>query len=183
MSAVGIQDEFFYFAYGSNMLRGRLQLQNPSAVQVSVGCLKGHELAFGFKGTVESRWGGGAASIIPSPKKEVWGIIWRLKADDRQSLDDQEGAQEGLYSPIEVKVEEKVMGEVICLTYQMNNFQFSLPSPLYKKVIIQGAKESGLPSEYIMKLDSILTNNYNKMTPFTIQINEILNHQQNNAAM
>lgn len=37
------RDDFNYFAYGSNLLRGRLLLQNPTAVQVSVGCLKVRE--------------------------------------------------------------------------------------------------------------------------------------------
>ncbi|XP_078271205.1 gamma-glutamylcyclotransferase-like [Rhinoraja longicauda] len=177
------REDFNYFAYGSNMLRRRLLLQNPTAVQVSVGCLKGYRLAFGEIGIHSSRWGGGAATIIPSPNDEVWGVIWCLKGDDRQSLDDQEGVQEGIYSPMEVKVEQKDRGgEIICLTYQMNHFNVSLTSPLYKEVIIRGARESGLPSEYMKKLDTILTNNFNEITPFTMQINEILLQQQNSTA-
>uniref|UniRef100_UPI00398F2451 gamma-glutamylcyclotransferase-like isoform X2 n=1 Tax=Pristiophorus japonicus TaxID=55135 RepID=UPI00398F2451 len=134
-SRVAAEDEeFFYLGYGSNMLRERLQLQNPSAVQVSVGCLKGYKLAFGlYKGT-ENRWGGGVATIILNPEDDVWGVIWRLKAADRQSLDDQEGVKKGVYSPIEVKVEREDTGEeVTCLTYQMNYFNYSLTSPLYKE--------------------------------------------------
>ncbi|XP_051872201.1 gamma-glutamylcyclotransferase-like [Pristis pectinata] len=177
-------EDFLYFAYGSNMLQGRLQLLNPSAVRVSVGCLKGYKLAFGHKNTSVTRWGGGVATIIPSPNDEVWGVIWRLKTNDRQSLDDQEGVQGGIYSPMEVKVEQEDMGEeIICLTYQMNHFNSSLASPLYKEVIVKGARESGLPAEYIKKLDTILTNNYNETTPFTIQIIAILHQEQNNTSI
>ncbi|XP_032869229.1 gamma-glutamylcyclotransferase [Amblyraja radiata] len=178
------RDDFNYFAYGSNMLRGRLLLLNPTAVQVSVGCLKGYRLAFGQIIGNSSRWGGAVSTIIPSPNEEVWGVIWCLKAANRQSLDDQEGVEQGIYSPMEVQVEQKDRegGEIICLTYQMNHFNASLTSPLYKEVIIRGARESGLPSEYIKKLDTILTNNFNETTPFTMQISEILLQQQNSTA-
>lgn len=48
----------------------------------------------------------------------------------------QEGVEEGIYSPMEVQVEQKDRegGEIICLTYQMNHFNASLTSPLYKEV-------------------------------------------------
>ncbi|XP_072880161.1 gamma-glutamylcyclotransferase-like isoform X2 [Hemitrygon akajei] len=127
-------EEFLYFAYGSNMLQERLQLLNPSAMRVSVGCLKGYKLAFGKWNKRENRWGGGVATILPSPDDEVWGVVWCLKSNDRQSLDDQEGVQNGIYSPIEVKVQQQdTEEELTCLSYQMNNFNSSLTSPLYKK--------------------------------------------------
>ncbi|XP_072880160.1 gamma-glutamylcyclotransferase-like isoform X1 [Hemitrygon akajei] len=174
-------EEFLYFAYGSNMLQERLQLLNPSAMRVSVGCLKGYKLAFGKWNKRENRWGGGVATILPSPDDEVWGVVWCLKSNDRQSLDDQEGVQNGIYSPIEVKVQQQdTEEELTCLSYQMNNFNSSLTSPLYKKVIIKGARENGLSTEYLKKLDTIFTNNYNETTPFTTQIIEILHQDTNN---
>ncbi|XP_067857352.1 gamma-glutamylcyclotransferase-like [Heptranchias perlo] len=175
-------EDFFYFGYGSNLLRERLQIMNPSAVLVSVGCLKGYKLAFGlFKGQ-ENHWGGGVATIFPSPEDDVWGIIWHLKAADRQSLDEQESVKHGIYSPIEVKVEQEDAGEVMCLTYQMNCFNYSLTSPLYKEVMCTGAKQNGLPAEYIKKLNAIRTNNYNEITPFTMQVRDILQHLQINTS-
>ncbi|XP_043575145.1 gamma-glutamylcyclotransferase-like [Chiloscyllium plagiosum] len=178
----GEGDSFCYFGYGSNLLRERLQLQTSSAVRLGVGYLKGYKLAFGFPDLQDSRWGGGVATIIPSPEDDVWGVIWRLEAADRPSLDDQEGVKIGLYSPIQVKIQQENTGEVLCQTYQMNNFNSTLPSPLYKKVICTGAKQNGLPAEYIKKLDAIKTNNYNETTPFTIQIKMILHHLQNDTS-
>ncbi|XP_062925919.1 gamma-glutamylcyclotransferase-like [Mobula hypostoma] len=177
-------DGFLYFAYGSNLLQRRLRLLNPSAVRVSAACLKGYKLAFGNWNRSENRWGGGVATILPSPDDEVWGVVWRLKHNDRQSLDHQEGVHKGIYSPIEVKVQRQDTGEeLICLSYQMNNFNSNLTSPLYKKVIIKGARENGLPTEYLKKLDTILTNNYNETTPFTTQIMEILHQDTNNTSI
>uniref|UniRef100_A0A8C1MC47 Uncharacterized protein n=1 Tax=Cyprinus carpio TaxID=7962 RepID=A0A8C1MC47_CYPCA len=40
---------------------------------------------------------------------------------------------EGVYSPLEVKVETKE-GPLLCRTYKMNNFRPCLPSAQYKKV-------------------------------------------------
>uniref|UniRef100_A0A8C1SZI5 Gamma-glutamylcyclotransferase n=1 Tax=Cyprinus carpio TaxID=7962 RepID=A0A8C1SZI5_CYPCA len=83
---------FMYFAYGSNLLKERLQLKNPSAV-IKV---KKHMLS--FKGSASS-----------------------------------ERVDEGVYSPLEVKVETKE-GPLLCRTYKMNNFRPCLPSLQYKKV-------------------------------------------------
>ncbi|XP_072139637.1 gamma-glutamylcyclotransferase-like [Mobula birostris] len=175
---------FLYFAYGSNVLERRLRLLNLSAVRVSVGCLKGYKLAFGNWNRSENRWGGGVATILPSPDDEVWGVVWHLKYNDRQSLDHQEGVHKGIYSPIEVKVQRQCAGEELsCLSYELNNFNSNLTSPLYKKVIIKGARENGLPTEYLKKLDTILTNNYNETTPFTMQIMEILHQDTNNTSI
>ncbi|XP_067912650.1 gamma-glutamylcyclotransferase-like [Heterodontus francisci] len=168
------EEYFYYFGYGSNLLRERLLLLNPSAVRASVGRLKGYKLAFGLYKRNLTEWGGGVATIIQSPEDDVWGVVWRLKAADRQSLDDQENVKEGFYSPIEVKIEREDAGEMMCLTYQINYFNSVLPSPLYKEVICTGAKQNGLPAEYIAKLDAIKTNNYNETTPFTIHIGSIL---------
>ncbi|XP_048418603.1 gamma-glutamylcyclotransferase a [Stegostoma tigrinum] len=180
---VGEGDSFRYFGYGSNLLRKRLQLQNPSAVQIAVGYLRGYKLAFGFPDLQESAWGGGVATVISSPEDVVWGVIWQLESADRPSLDDQEGVKIGLYSPIQVNIQRENTGEeVLCWTYQMNNFHSALPSPLYKEVICTGAKQSGLPAEYIKKLDAIKTNNYNETNPFTSQIRMILHHLQNDAS-
>ncbi|GCB78310.1 hypothetical protein scyTo_0016808, partial [Scyliorhinus torazame] len=174
---------FYYFGYGSNLLSERLQLQNPSAVQVAVGCLKGYKVAFGGFEQRLSSWGGGVATIIPSPDDDVWGVVWHLKAADQHSLDDQEGVQEGYYRPIEVQIQQENNEEMMCRTYQMNNFTSALPSPIYKEVICTGAKRSGLPAEYRKKLEAITTNNYNGTNPFIMKIRAMLNTLQNNTSV
>ncbi|XP_042601935.1 gamma-glutamylcyclotransferase a [Cyprinus carpio] len=103
---------FMYFAYGSNLLKERLQLKNPSAV---------------FQDT-------------------------RFR---------QEQVDEGVYSPLEVKVETKE-GPLLCRTYKMNNFRPCLPSLQYKKVVCLEAQQNSFPQNYIQKLLALKTNNYNK---------------------
>lgn len=160
MSNLGDKGHFLYFAFGSNLLRQRIQYANPSAAFYSTGRLKDYELKFGFwADNVSSDWHGGAATIECCPGAEVWGVIWTMRNQHLSTLDNQEGVSHGIYSPLEVSVETEC-GPVLCRTYKMNNFRPGLPSPQYKKVVCLGAEQNGIPEEYISKLNSIETNNY-----------------------
>ncbi|XP_018553573.1 gamma-glutamylcyclotransferase a [Lates calcarifer] len=151
---------FMYFAFGSNLLKERLQLANPSATFCSTGRLKDYELNFGlWEQHVDNAWHGGVATIESSPGAEVWGVIWTLSNENLTSLDNQEGVSEGIYSPLEVSVETD-KGVMRCRTYQMNNFHACPPSPQYKQVVCLGAQQNGLPADYLKRLDVIQTNNY-----------------------
>ncbi|KAM9838456.1 gamma-glutamylcyclotransferase a [Aulostomus maculatus] len=153
-------DHFMYFAFGSNLLKERLMLANPSAIFRTTGRLKDYVLNFGlWEQHVENAWHGGVATIESCPGAEVWGVVWILSKDNLKSLDNQEGVSRGLYSPLEVAIETDD-GPVLCRTYQMNNFTACPPSPQYKEVVCLGAEQNGLPEEYVKKLTSIQTNNY-----------------------
>lgn len=158
MSGVG-DGQFLYFAFGSNLLKQRLQLKNPTAAFFTTGRLKDYELKFGFWGAEASSWHGGVATIEHCPGTEVWGVIWILSKENLSSLDEQEAVAKGAYSPLEVCVETK-QGSLICRTYQMNNFKASPPSPQYKEVLCLGAEQNGLPEEYLNRLKAIQTNGY-----------------------
>jgi len=149
-----------YFAFGSNLLKERLQLANPSAVFHCTGKLKDYVLNFGlWDEHVDTRWHGGTATIQPCPSGEVWGVVWTMNNDNLTSLDKQEGVDQGQYSPLEVTVETD-SGPVLCRTYQMNHFHACPPSPQYKQVVCLGAEQNGLPVEYLQKLEAVETNNY-----------------------
>ncbi|XP_043921023.1 gamma-glutamylcyclotransferase [Protopterus annectens] len=154
-------NHFFYFAYGSNMLRQRIQLKNSSATVCYIAKLPDFELVFGdHKGKSNTRWYGGVASITQSVGKEVWGVVWKINIEDLESLDGQESVDKGVYSPTEVTVYTEAGQELICRTYQMNDCIRSLTSPQYKKVICLGAEQNGLPDAYLEKLYATETNGY-----------------------
>uniref|UniRef100_A0A6Q2WUU9 Uncharacterized protein n=1 Tax=Esox lucius TaxID=8010 RepID=A0A6Q2WUU9_ESOLU len=158
---------FLYFAYGSNLLKERLQIKNPSA----------YKLVFGnYKGLASERWHGGVATIENSPDDEVWGVVWRMNVSDLESLDSQENVRLGAYRPVEVKV--KTMGkELNCRTYIMNNLtvkyllflSFGCP-----KVIVMGAEQNGLPKDYQEKLKAIETNKYEGPLPVMAELERIM---------
>uniref|UniRef100_A0A3P8WUM9 Gamma-glutamylcyclotransferase a n=1 Tax=Cynoglossus semilaevis TaxID=244447 RepID=A0A3P8WUM9_CYNSE len=152
-------DVFMYFAFGSNLLKERLQLANSSAVYYCNGRLKDYKLCFGlWDENIDNAWHGGVASIEACPGAEVWGVIWALSKESISTLD-QEGVNLGMYSPLEVSVDTDE-GAVLCRTYQMNNFHACLPSPQYKQVVCLGAQQNNIPVEYRNRLEMVETNSY-----------------------
>ncbi|KAJ8005395.1 hypothetical protein DPEC_G00146180 [Dallia pectoralis] len=150
---------FLYFAYGSNLLKERVQMKNPSATIHCVARLKAYTLVFGnYNGLASDRWHGGVATIEDSPDDEVWGVVWRMNWSDLESLDNQENVRLGAYRPVEVNV--KTMDqELNCRTYIMNSCIYAPPSPQYLQVIVMGAEQNSLPRDYQEKLRAIETNN------------------------
>ncbi|KAM4580394.1 gamma-glutamylcyclotransferase isoform 3-T3 [Odontesthes bonariensis] len=156
---------FLYFAYGSNLLKERLQLKNPSAAVYCVARLKDYRLVFGnHKGLASDRWHGGVATIEHSPGNEVWGVVWRMNISDLESLDSQENVTLGTYSPVELLVKTKGQ-EFNCRTYIMNSCEYAPPSPQYLQVIVMGAEQNGLPEDYQEKLRAVQTNMYEGPLP------------------
>ncbi|XP_067417920.1 gamma-glutamylcyclotransferase isoform X3 [Emydura macquarii macquarii] len=129
------EDSFLYFAYGSNLLRERIQMQNPSAVFFAVANLQDFKLVFGsHQGRPSSNWHGSTATIVQSPGDEVWGIVWKMNTSNLNSLDKQEGVEDGIYVPIEVNIHTQEGKVLTCRSYQMNDCVCDLPSPHYKKI-------------------------------------------------
>uniref|UniRef100_A0A8D0GXQ5 Gamma-glutamylcyclotransferase n=1 Tax=Sphenodon punctatus TaxID=8508 RepID=A0A8D0GXQ5_SPHPU len=154
-------DYFLYFAYGSNLLRERILLRNPSATFHTVASLQDFKLVFGcHQGRTSSYWHGSTATIVQKAGDEVWGVVWKMNTSNLNSLNKQEGVEDGIYSPIEVTVHTQDGRVLTCRSYQMNDCVYDLTSPQYKKVICMGAKQNGLPIDYLKKLDAIETNNY-----------------------
>uniref|UniRef100_UPI0037E728A2 LOW QUALITY PROTEIN: gamma-glutamylcyclotransferase n=1 Tax=Semicossyphus pulcher TaxID=241346 RepID=UPI0037E728A2 len=161
---------FLYFAYGSNLLKERLQLKNPSATVHCVARLKDYKLVFGnHKGLASDRWHGGVATIEHSPGDEVWGVVWRMNMSDLESLDSQENVTLGAYSPVELSVKTKGQ-ELNCRTYIMNSCVYAPPSPQYLQVIVMGAEQNGLPRDYQEKLRAIKTNMYEGPLPVMAEL-------------
>lgn len=159
---------FLYFGYGSNLLRQRLQLSNPSARFVAVAELKDHKLDFNCLGIEPQRmrWRGGAASIREEPGNSVWGCVWRLGNEHLQTLD----RQELVYDAKEVTVTTADGREYHCRTYQLPAKYFedegpnNKPSPMYMDIILKGAVQNKLPGTYVDFLKSVETNGLQEYT-------------------
>lgn len=166
---------FYYFAYGSNLLRERIAINSPTAVLLTTAKLEGYRLIFG--GHDSSRWGGHVANIArvspiadatssssSSPPSHVWGTVWKIHKDNLAALDEQESVGSGLYEPISVETEptHKSLGDKICCrTYQLvDPGSPALPSRLYKSVITAGARQNNLPRDYISFLEATLDNGF-----------------------
>ncbi|XP_041454585.1 uncharacterized protein LOC121407523 [Lytechinus variegatus] len=145
-------DTFLYFGYGSNMLKARIHVHNPTAQLVGPAKLEGYKLCFHAYPDWISYWKGAPATIKKAPGDHLWGVVWRLHISDRDHLDSQESG----YSVLDVTVTTPEGGSHVCRTYQLDNdVEEMAPSPHYMKVLIEGAKQSRVPSSYIQRLEAI----------------------------
>jgi len=163
------KDTFLYFAYGSNLWTKRIHENNRTARMVAVGKLEGHRLDFGHW---TQRWRGASANILAEEGSHVYGVLWELNQCDQASLDKQEGVLDNIYQRVELIVETVSEGKKVnCMAYRIRDEtrqksiaahgEKLIPSLRYKNVIIQGAKEHGLPEEYVKFLEAIPDNGYN----------------------
>ncbi|XP_028035923.1 gamma-glutamylcyclotransferase-like [Bombyx mandarina] len=161
-----IKDTFLYFAYGSNLFKKRIRINNPTAEFLGVGRLDNHQLDF-IK--YSEHWRGTSATIIPTEHAHVWGAIWRLHDQDLPSLDRQEGVDTNWYFAKSVNVMTSDGVSVQCRTYQQtinpplrkNGEELPLerrPCITYLDCIIKGAVECELPEYYIEELKKISHN-------------------------
>ncbi|XP_017165108.1 gamma-glutamylcyclotransferase isoform X5 [Poecilia reticulata] len=163
---------FLYFAYGSNLLKERLQLKNPSATVYCVARLKDYKLVFGnYKGLASDRWHGGVATIEDSPGDEVWGVVWRMSISDLESLDNQENVMLGAYRPVELSVKTKGQ-DISCRTYIMNSCVYARPSPQYLQLLLYHNK-SEEPTLLQMKTSFICSSHF-ILQSFILRLRQIL---------
>ncbi|XP_014783098.1 gamma-glutamylcyclotransferase [Octopus bimaculoides] len=162
---------FFYFAFGSNLLKERLLINNKTAVFKTVAKLENYHLKFAYK---TSTWHGHAATIAESKDDVVWGVVYEMNTSNIDSLDKQEGVDKNIYRPIKVTV--KSMNDVLydCRTYQLLKRDFGEPSPQYKDIIVRGALASGIPNDYIKFLKSIPDNGNKNKVPIYDKILSLL---------
>eukprot|EP00105_Crassostrea_gigas_P010485 XP_011425776.1 PREDICTED: gamma-glutamylcyclotransferase [Crassostrea gigas] len=168
---------FMYFAYGSNLLRQRLTLQNPSAQFQAIGKLQNYRLNFKSPSDPSrSRWRGGAATIEPHSGGVVWGVVWKLNETDKESLD----RQESVYDPIFVDVITPDNQNHNCRTYMMQEAYITdkydnRPSPHYKDVLVKGAQQNSIPPTYIEYLQNVEDNGYSGEIPVYNSVMDTLN--------
>ncbi|CAH2050644.1 unnamed protein product, partial [Iphiclides podalirius] len=79
-----VKDTFLYFAYGSNLLKKRIHINNSSATFIGIGRLDEHQLDFM---RYSDHWRGASATIVPLKGHHIWGAIWRLHNNDLKTLD------------------------------------------------------------------------------------------------
>ncbi|MCX4147090.1 MULTISPECIES: gamma-glutamylcyclotransferase family protein [Paraburkholderia] len=145
-------DEFAYFAYGSNMSARRLVARVPSARVVASGFVSGCRLAF----DKISNDGSGKCDCESTgvAGDRVYGVIFGVAFRDRVVLDRFEGAGAG-YEPKTVHVETNVCG-LDALTYFATKKRFGLtPYHWYKRHVLIGAREAGLPADYIRAIEAV----------------------------
>ncbi len=137
----------FYFAYGSNMSSRRLRARAPSARALGAGRFPGRRLVFDKRG----RDGSAKANLREAADAEVWGVVYEIAAGEWDELD---RAEDG-YERVAVKVigpgGERLSAETYvgwALTTD------PVPFDWYCALVLEGAREHGLPEAYVAELAS-----------------------------
>ena len=139
------------FAYGSNMLTARLRERVSSAAAVGTGRLPGHVL----KWHKRSRDGSGKCDIESTGLNEevVWGVLFELDSAEKPALDRAEGLNDG-YTERQLDIITDC-GTVRAVAYIATAKDAALrPYHWYKAFVVAGAREHGLPPEYLQSLEN-----------------------------
>jgi hypothetical protein len=140
-----------YFAYGSNMSSSQLRAWDTPHRALGAAELPDHRLAF-LRRSV--RWKAGAADIVPTEGESVWGVLWELPFGAAE-LDVKESAGVG-YRRRSVEVVHE--GEpVTAMAYEVIDKapREVRPRPEYVQLMVDGAREHGLPDAWLRRLKAM----------------------------
>ncbi len=131
-----------HFAYGSNMHRAVMHKHAPEAVALGVARLDGYRFIVAADGY---------ASVAPHRRACVHGLLWRLTARDRVTLDRWENVAAGLYRaemlPIIAAGKRR-----LALVYIARSRPRGVPRAGYMEIVMAAARECDLPADYVASL-------------------------------
>lgn len=146
MSSAGT---FLYFAYGSNLLSARLKARTPSARPIGRAMLPRFALRWHKIGADAT----GKCDIVftDRPGDAVHGVAYAIRRAELKHLDRVEELGSGYYAcnvPIQIGGRRK-----LARTYRAIPVDPSLkPLDWYKRFVVHGAQEHGLPDHYVAAL-------------------------------
>ncbi|MCW8908024.1 MAG: gamma-glutamylcyclotransferase [Sedimenticola sp.] len=139
-----------YFAYGSNMSTRRLAARIDSARRLSVAHLSRHDLRWHKQG----RDGSGKCDVHYTGEERhvVIGVMFEIDERDKPLLDRFEGLGNG-YRELVVDLRGPAGERWTAFTYQATLTAPDIrPYQWYKRHVLEGALEHGLPSQYVEQL-------------------------------
>ena len=127
-----------YFAYGMNTNRDEMAYRCPGARALGKALLPGYRLEFKS-----------FATIVPSPKESVEGVLWTITDTDESDLDLLEGYPE-FYDKKTVSVEHDNQS-YIAMTYIMGPREKGYaPSDGYYNMVSEGYQTFGLSQQQLL---------------------------------
>ena len=144
-----------YFSYGSFLDFETLKKHCPSAKVVTRAVIPNWEVQFNF---MSKTYNGGVTGIEPALNHVVYGVVYEVSEEEMIYLDTIEGVPAGIYYRHTITV-VKDNGEILkAYTYRTTNPRGPFkPTKRYVGLMIKGAKEHGIDSDYVRKLESIET--------------------------
>ena len=129
-----------YFAYGANMNVAAMLQRAPRSRVLGRAKLARHKF-FIMKS--------GFASVRRDPYADVHGVLFDLALSDVPALDRYEEVGRGLYTKVTQPVLREGTASVRAVVYLGASAAEGRPSAAYLDAILEGARENGLPEDYI----------------------------------
>lgn len=134
------------------MCTNRLRERTPSAQPVGIGSVRAHQLRWHKK----SYDGSGKCDIFSTGDHDHWvhGVLFEISRLEKDLLD----AVEGLHQGYEEKTVEVLTasGAIPAVTYYATVIDDAVrPYEWYKRFVVEGAIEYGLPDYYVQELQLI----------------------------
>ena len=144
-----IVQSMLYFAFASNMSSRQMKRRIGEYKTLGRGRLSGWRLAFNKRSHDETA----KANIGEDANSVVWGVLYDITPADIANLDKWEPG----YERISVPVILDSGGTIEAACYVAREVEDGLlPSRAYINTIVEGARESRLPKDYIGALEEIL---------------------------
>jgi hypothetical protein len=141
-----------HFAYGSNMDRAVMRAHAPAASPLGVAVLADHRFVISADGY---------ASVEADRAHSVYGVLWRLTARDRVTLDAWENLAAGLYCAKYLPVRRPAWRRpALVYVARRRGFggfggsgAFGRPKPGYMELVLAAARAWNLPADYVASLE------------------------------
>jgi gamma-glutamylcyclotransferase len=143
-----------YFAYGSNMLRERLQKRVPGASVIGVASVSGRVLRFRKK----SSDGSAKCDLLATECENdvAWGVLFEIPEGQIAALDDAEGLGKGYgKETVQVCAEGGVtVGSIAYLATPDAITPALQPYDWYHSLVAAGARQNNLPASYVEAIEA-----------------------------
>ncbi len=146
-------NRFLYFAYGSNLLTGRLADRCPSAQYYATACIDGLEIEFS-KESREDR--SGKATLVPSHGHRLYGVVYEVELIELETLNRIESGYD-LKNDFKVPLldTETPLTVKTYIAPEQSRKPGLKPFDWYLALIVAGAVEHGFPQDIIAAYQGI----------------------------
>jgi gamma-glutamylcyclotransferase len=138
----------YYFAYGSNMNHEQMKKRCPNSRFIKSAYIKGYKFVYDGYST---KWEGAVANIISDKHSIVWGGLFEIDDSCLTNLDRCEGYPK-VYNREILKFKDREGNKNEAWVYFREPQQEGEPLDTYVSTILEGARASELPEEYIKKI-------------------------------
>ena len=142
------EEKVFYFAFGSNMLKARLEERVSLVKSLGKATLKGYSFSYSKLSVIDKS---GKGNIHPNKKSNVEGVVFELTQSQIEKLDKYEGVPHHYLREIKtITFDNQQMIEAFIYIANAKKIDQGLrPTKEYLKRVLAGAHEHELSAHYI----------------------------------